>query len=117
MTETVYKNPEKDAAVLLTDSDVRKFIERQKLIFDNAVDIALKEVPLDDISVQRLRESNYVFSGIKTFHELNEAFPSLLDEEGNRKPFNQFLMMFKRYMMPTTCSICEQNTTSPRLPH
>lgn len=91
MTETVYKNPEKDAAVLLTDSDVRKFIERQKLIFDNAVDTALKEVPLDDISVQRLKESNYVFSGIKTFHELNEAFPSLLDEEGNRKPFNQFL--------------------------
>lgn len=91
MTETVYKNPEKDAAVLLTDSDVRKFIERQKLIFDNAVDTALKEVPLDDISVQRLKESNYVFSGIKTFHELNEAFPSLLDEEGNRKLFNQFL--------------------------
>lgn len=91
MTETVYKNPEKDAAVLLTDSDVRKFIERQKLIFDNAVDTALKEVPLDDISVQRLKESNYVFSGIKTFHELNEVFPSLLDEEGNRKPFNQFL--------------------------
>lgn len=91
MTETVYKNPEKDAAVLLTDSDVRKFIERQKLIFDNAVDTALKEVPLDDISVQRLKESNYVFSGIKTFHELNETFPSLLDEEGNRKPFNQFL--------------------------
>nr|DAT20436.1 MAG TPA: minor capsid component [Caudoviricetes sp.] len=91
MTETVYKNPEKDAAVLLTDSDVRKFIERQKLIFDNAVDTSLKEVPLDDISVQRLKESNYVFSGIKTFHELNEAFPSLLDEEGNRKPFNQFL--------------------------
>jgi len=91
MAETVYKNPEKDAAVLLTDSDVRKFIERQKLIFDNAVDTALKEVPLDDISVQRLKESNYVFSGIKTFHELNEVFPSLLDEEGNRKPFNQFL--------------------------
>ena len=91
MAETVYKNPEKDAAVLLTDSDVRKFIERQKLIFDNAVDTALKEVPLDDISVQRLKESNYVFSGIKTFHELNEAFPSLLDEKGNRKPFNQFL--------------------------
>lgn len=91
MAETVYKNPEKDAAVLLTDSDVRKFIERQKLIFDNAVDTALKEVPLDDISVQRLKESNYVFSGIKTFHELNEAFPSLLDDEGHRKPFNQFL--------------------------
>ena len=38
-----------------------------------------------------MRESNYVFSGIKTFHELNEALPSLLTPEGNIKPFNQFL--------------------------
>lgn len=28
---------------------------------------------------------------MKTFHELNEAFPSLLDEDGSRKPFEQFL--------------------------
>lgn len=28
---------------------------------------------------------------MKTFHELNEAFPSLLDSDGNRKPFEQFL--------------------------
>ena len=28
---------------------------------------------------------------MKTFHELNEAFPSLLDENGIRKPFEQFL--------------------------
>lgn len=91
MAETVYKNPKQNAIDLLTEDKVKKFIERQKLVFDNAVDVSLREVPLDDISVQRLKESNYVFSGIKTFHELNEAFPSLLDEEGNRKPFNQFL--------------------------
>ena len=41
--------------------------------------------------MQRLKESNYVFSGIKTFHELKETFPSLLDEDGNRKPFERFL--------------------------
>ena len=40
---------------------------------------------------RRLERSNYIFSGMKTFHELNEAFPSLLDENGNRKPFEQFL--------------------------
>ena len=34
---------------------------------------------------QQLSRSNYVFSGLKTFHELNEAFPPLLDENGNRK--------------------------------
>lgn len=28
---------------------------------------------------------------MKTFHELNEAFPSLLDENGNRKSFERFL--------------------------
>lgn len=75
----------------LTAEEVQRFIRTHSDVLDGAVDIALKEVPLDDISVQRLKESNYVFSGIKTFHELNEAFPSLLDEEGNRKPFNQFL--------------------------
>lgn len=75
----------------LTAEEVQRFIRTHTDALDGAVDTALKEVLLDDISVQRLKESNYVFSGIKTFHELNEAFPSLLDEEGNRKPFNQFL--------------------------
>lgn len=91
MAETVYRNPDKEATDLLADSEVRKFIDRQKLVFDNAVDTALKEVPLDEVSVQRLKKSNYVFSGIKTFHELKETFPSLLDEDGNRKPFERFL--------------------------
>ncbi len=40
---------------------------------------------------QQLSRSNYVFSGLKTFHELNEAFPSLLDENGNRKTFERFV--------------------------
>lgn len=31
---------------------------------------------------RRLQRSDYIFSGLKTFHELNEAFPSLLDENG-----------------------------------
>ena len=75
----------------LTAEEVQRFIRTHSDVLDEAVDTALKEAPLDDISVQRLKESNYVFSGIKTFHELNEAFPSLLDDEGNRKPFNQFL--------------------------
>ncbi len=46
---------------------------------------------MSDLMRRRLERSNYIFSGMKTFHELNEAFPSLLDENGNRKPFEQFL--------------------------
>lgn len=91
MMETVHDSPDRQAVELLEKESVRKFIERHALVLDNAVDTALREVPLDGISVQRLRESNYVFSGIKTFNELNEAFPSLLDVDGNPKPFEQFL--------------------------
>lgn len=40
---------------------------------------------------RRLTQSNYIFYGMKAFHELNEAFPSLLDENGNRKSFERFL--------------------------
>lgn len=45
---------------------------------------------------QRLKESDWMFSGMKTFHELNEAFPSLLDDQGKRKPFEQFLNDVRR---------------------
>ena len=46
---------------------------------------------MSDTMREHLSKSDWMFSGMKTFHELNEAFPSLLDEQGNRKPFNQFL--------------------------
>ena len=46
---------------------------------------------MSDKMRERLTRSNYIFSGIKTFHELNEAFPSMLDENGNKKPFERFL--------------------------
>lgn len=76
---------------MLTAEEVQRFINAHTDYLNKAVETALAEVPLDEISVQRLKGSNYVFSGIKTFHELNEAFPSLLDSEGNLIPFNQFL--------------------------
>lgn len=56
-----------------------------------ALDAAFEHVPMSDNMRQRLQRSDYIFSGIKTFHELNEAFPSLIDENGNRKPFERFL--------------------------
>ena len=76
---------------MLEDAEVQQFIRAHADILDKAVDFAIEQRPLDELSVRRLKESNYVFSGYKTFHELNEAFPSLLDSDGNRKPFEQFL--------------------------
>ena len=76
---------------LMYDAEVQEFIRVSASVLDNAVDYAVQARPLDEISVRRLKESNYVFSGIKTFHELNEAFPLLTDETGTIKPFEQFL--------------------------
>lgn len=44
-----------------------------------------------ELLVSRLKESAGVFSGFKTFHEMNEAASMLLDEKGNIKPFEHFL--------------------------
>lgn len=51
---------------------------------------SFRQVEMSEAMRKRLERSNYVFSGLKTFHELNEAFPSLLDENGNRKTFERF---------------------------
>lgn len=75
----------------LTDKEVQQFIGKVSDYFNHAVDTSIQEVPLAEVSIQRLKESNYVFSGIKVFHELNEAFPSLLDENNGIKPFETFL--------------------------
>ena len=57
----------------------------------DALNSGFQQVKMSDAMRRQLQRSNYIFSGIKTFHELNEAFPSLIDENGNRKPFEQFL--------------------------
>ncbi len=72
---------------ILANDKVQDFISSHAKVLDNG----FKFVPMSDNMRQRLQRSNYIFSGIKTFHELNEAFPSLIDENGNRKPFEQFL--------------------------
>lgn len=72
---------------ILHDKPVQEFIEAHA----SALDSSFKQVEMSDIMRRRLQRSDYIFSGLKTFHELNEAFPSLLDEKGNRKPFERFL--------------------------
>ena len=72
---------------LLNHPEVAKFTESHARVLDNS----FQQVQMSDAMRKRLQESDYVFSGIKTFHELNEAFPSLLDEKGERKPFERFL--------------------------
>lgn len=72
---------------ILREKPVQDFIDAHAQVLDGA----FSQTAMSDRMRQRLQQSDYIFSGIKTFHELNEAFPSLVDESGNRKPFEQFL--------------------------
>lgn len=72
---------------ILGNKDVQEFISTHATMLNNS----FIQVKMSDKMRERLTRSNYIFSGIKTFHELNEAFPSMLDENGNKKPFERFL--------------------------
>ena len=72
---------------ILHDKPIQDFIEAHASVLDSS----FKQVEMSDIMRRRLQRSDYIFSGLKTFHELNEAFPSLLDDNGNRKSFERFL--------------------------
>lgn len=72
---------------LVADPAVQEFVGTHA----SALDSAFEKVEMSDAMRRRLTRSNYIFSGMKAFHEFNEAFPSLLDENGNRKTFERFL--------------------------
>lgn len=72
---------------MLAEPKVQEFIN----VHAGALDSSFKQVEMFDVMRKRLQRSDYIFSGMKTFHELNEAFPSLLDSNGNRKTFEAFL--------------------------
>ena len=72
---------------VLEEPKVQEFINAHA----GALDSTFKQVEMSDAMRKRLQRSDYIFSGMKTFHELNEAFPSMLDENGNRKTFERFL--------------------------
>ncbi|MBR1463463.1 MAG: minor capsid protein [Prevotella sp.] len=72
---------------IMADKPVLDFIDTHADVLDAAVE----SVKMSDDMRQRLERSNWIFSGMKTFHELNEAFPSLTNEDGSRKSFERFL--------------------------
>ena len=72
---------------IMADKPVQDFIDTHADILDSSS----ASVKMSDDMRTRLSRSNWIFSGMKTFHELNEAFPSLTNEDGSRKPFERFL--------------------------
>lgn len=76
---------------LLKKAEAIAFTDTTASVLDQAMREGIRQTAPSAIMIQRLKESNYVFSGFKTFHEMKEAFPLMVDENGNRKPFKQFL--------------------------
>lgn len=72
---------------ILSEPEVRNFIDAHAAVLDSS----FVETEMSELMRARLMESDWIFSGMKTFHELNEAFPSLLDDKGKRKSFEDFL--------------------------
>ena len=88
MMSTLYKTEGSSFSIELLEAPaMREFMEAHA----GALDSSFEKVEMSDIMRRRLQRSDFIFSGMKTFHELNEAFPSLLDENGNRKSFERFL--------------------------
>lgn len=88
MMQTLYSLKGSEFRIeVLAKPKVQEFIDAHAEVLDSG----FRQVEMSEAMRRRLTRSDYIFSGTKAFHELNEAFPSLLDENGNRKPFEQFL--------------------------
>lgn len=72
---------------ILSEPEVTDFIDAHAAVLDSG----FEQVKMSDKMRESLQKSDWMFSGIKTFQELNEAFPQLTDEDGGRKPFERFL--------------------------
>lgn len=88
MMQTLYSLKGSEFRIeVLAKPKVQEFIDAHAEVLDSG----FRQVEMSEAMRRRLMRSDYIFSGMKAFHELNEAFPSLLDENGNRKPFERFL--------------------------
>lgn len=71
----------------LTGAEPQHFIQ----VHTEALAGSFSQVEMSPAMRTQLKRSARVFSGFKTFHEMKEAMPSLIDADGNKKPFEQFL--------------------------
>lgn len=82
---------EQDGATLsiniVTDQRVIDFIDAHA----NTLNTAYEKTPMSQTMRQRLERSTWIFSGMKAIREMGEAFPLIVDENGERKPFERFL--------------------------
>lgn len=88
MMEAVYKTEGAELAIdILSKPQVREFMTAHAVTLDSS----FEKTNMSEAMRRRLQRSNFIFSGMKSFHEVNEALPLLFDNNGVIKPFEQFL--------------------------
>lgn len=80
-------NSTKLSSEILREPEVLSFIKKHTTILNSS--LKYTELPLS--TKKLLKKSSYIFSGFKTWHELNEAF-SLLYGTDNKKSLSEFLV-------------------------
>lgn len=72
---------------ILASDQARAFIEAHAAVLDSS----FARVEMSEAMRRRLHRSDFIFSGLKTFHEVNEVWHLIFDPDGVRRPFEQFL--------------------------
>lgn len=76
---------------MMKEAPVRSLINETAAVLGEGISLGIGKSTVSEKMAQGLRDSTYMFSGFKSFHEMKEAASLLVDENGNRKPFNQYL--------------------------
>lgn len=88
MMKAVYKTAGAELAIdIISAPQVREFMTAHAV----ALDSSFEKVNMSEAMRRRLQRSNFIFSGMKSFHEVNEAMSLLYDDNGVIKPFERFL--------------------------
>lgn len=77
---------------ILASDRVKAFIEAHAALLDSS----FSQVEMSEAMRRRLHRSDFIFSGLKTFHELNEVWPLIFTSDGTRRTFEQFLDMARK---------------------
>lgn len=76
---------------MIKESPVRALINETTATLNRGISLGVGSDTISGKMAEGLRGSTYMFSGFKSFHEMKEAAALLVDENGNRKPFNRYL--------------------------
>lgn len=77
---------------ILASDRVKAFIEAHATVLDSS----FSQVEMTEAMRRRLHRSDFIFSGLKTFHELNEVWPLIFTSDGTRRTFEQFLDLARK---------------------